>query len=530
VDITEDLKVEELTAEKLMTMNDEKRKAVYDNFANYYSNGIKDTINNINKKSGLYNPHLSNDVTRQINGKNKAPSQKELEKWLVDPVTYAKQLRSVSSYFNKSIMQYKRTTDHFKKILTYRYDMRLGTPFLNSEVETVLNSRKRSLEFLMNFNVKYHASVITDKVIDNGGAFYYLQKNGDFNTLIELPIDHCYITGKWDRGFTFALDLTWFDNIGNMKDQMPEIYSYYETFVKMREVTRDSKVLKTVQYYPIPIEKGWVFTFNLNDMDIIPPLSGVFRDANRIFTYKNLLMQKTSLDTWKVIGQKIPLHKDTQAPLFSPEQAQIFVDFVQTVLPEGTAVFATPMEFDSVDLTGSTSQEDIIGRGEELFWRSVGVNGTMMDAGDKSAGTLKYSLENDYGFVEQMYTQFENFINLQLHLISRQYRFFVKFYGNRYSEKEELKEYKDLVVTANVPVGKMYGLMGYEPFEVLPTIELETLLGIKEKSLPTIAGAQQSADSGEVGAPKKDATELTTSGASTRENEDNFKGGKTNEI
>jgi len=529
VDKEKELLVEELTADKLIDMNDQKRKELFDNFATYYSSNIKSTINGINKGGSLYNPHLSNGIVKQIGGRSKAPIQADLEKWVSEPKKYAKNLREVSSFFDKSIMQYKRTTDHFKKILTYRYDLRLGTPFKKEDLETVMNSRNRSLEFLMDFDVKYQTALVTDRVMENGGGFYYLQKNGDFNTLIELPIDYCYITGRWDRGLTFALDLSWFDEMESMKEQMPEIYAYYETFIKMRKVSNNSNVLKNMQYYPIPIEKGVVFTFGLNDTDLIPPFSGVFRDANRILTYKNLLMQKTSLDTWKIIGQKIPLHKETQAPLFSPEQAQIFVDFVQSVLPEGTAVFATPMDFDTVDISGATNQDNIIGRGEELFWRSVGVNGTMMDSGDKSAGTLKYSLENDFGFVEQMYNQFENFINLQLRLISRKYRFFVKFYGNRHSEKEDIKDYKDLVATLNVPIGKLYGLMGYEPFEIIPTIDLENALGIKEKGIPIIGGSQQSSDD-KGGAPKKDDGSLTSSGESNRNNESNFKGGKSDEI
>jgi len=358
--------------------------------------------------------------------------------------------------------------------------------------------------------------LITDRIIDAGGGFYYLQKNGDYSTMIELPIDYCIITGRWDRGFTFALDMTFFDTMGDMSEQMPEMYEYYKTFLQMKEGNK-GKDLKNLQYYPVPIEKGFVFTFGLNDDELIPPFAGVFRDANRIFIYKNLLMQKTSLDTWKILGLKIPIDEETKTPMFSPEQAQIFVDFVQAVLPDGTAVFGTPMDFDAVDFKGSNTQDNIIGRGEELYWRSVGVNGSMMDAGDKSSATLKYSLMNDNAFVEQIYYQFENFFNLQLRILSRTHIYKVKFYGDRYTETDDIKLYKDLVATANAPVGKLFGYMGYEPFEIIPTIQLENILGIKDMMKPIIAGFQQSANGEDAGAKKKDDSALSESGQESRD-------------
>ena len=525
----QDLTFDQLTAEKVMEMTPSDRKVMYDNFISNYSSSVSNTIKRINNnKMPSYSPQSSNSQLQQISGSQKAPTQEELEKWLKDPYSNVKNLTKASNYLENVIMQYKRALDHFKKISTFRYDLRLQSKFDTSEKETLLNSRQRVLDFLRDFNLKYHATLAMDKIMREGVVFYYFNKTGDFNSLMELPSDYCYITGTWDRGFTFAIDLTFFDNMASMKDMMPEMYAYYEVFTKMRELSNNKKEVNKMQYYAVPIEQGFVFTFDLGDETPIPPLTGVFRDANRILLYKNLLMQKTSLETWKIIGQKIPLHKEDQVPILTPQQAQMFVDFVQDVIPDGTAVFATPMDFEVLDFGDKAGKDNITGRGEELYWRSIGVNGTMMDAGDKSATTLRYSLINDQAFVEQMYIQFENFVNLQLRLISRKHIFGIKLYGNRYTEEDEIAIYQGLCATVNAPVGKLYGLMGYEPFEVLPTIELENLLGLKEKSLPIIAGSQQSGNE-QAGAPKKSASQLTESGSATRANDSNFKGGATSE-
>jgi hypothetical protein len=261
---------------------------------------------------------------------------------------------------------------------------------------------------------------------------------------------------------------------------------------------------------------------------MIPPLTPIFKDATAIMTYKNLLLQRTALDTWKVIAQKIPLDKNN-VPIFNGEQAQMFVEFIQSVLPDGTAVFATPMETQEIDFSnGATGQDNITGRGEELFWRSAGVNGSLMDSSDKSSATMKYSLMNDAGFVEQIYQMFEDFINLQLRLLSRKYRFTVKFYGNRYFDLEDAKAYKEVVIGTNGLLGKMYALMGYEPFEVLPTIKLENALQLKDNLTPIISGSQMSGDDIEAkaGAKTKSDLDIGDSGLQTRDNDSNAKRGE----
>lgn len=506
------------TPQDLNTVNNEQRNELFNNFIKNYSKSISASLKGGGGgKSNIYNPMMGNNMTQSVSSDSSMPTSAQIEQYLKNPSKYEKQLRNVSNYLNDSVMQYKRTISHFKSILTFRYDLRIQEDYKDEEKDTVINSRSRCNSFLRDFNIPYHAKFIMDRCLVNGGGFYYLQKNEDFITLLEMPIDYCYITGRWDRGITYAIDLNYFNIYTNMQKTMPEMYEYYKIFIEAKKA--NSPNYRDLQYYPVPIENGFVFTFDSNDTSIIPPFTGVFRDATAIFTYKNLLMQKTALETWKVIAQKIPLDKNN-TPILSGEQAQIFIDFAQSVMPSGTAMFATPMEIEEIDLAGSSNQNNIVGRGEELFWRSVGVNGSLMDATDKSSATMKYSLINDEGFSDDIYQQFSDFINLQLRLISRTYRFGVKFYGNKYLDEETLKVYKDTAITTNGLLSKMYAYMGYEPFEVNSNLKLERDLGIKELSIPIISGFQQTGD-GKAGAPEKSLEDIGDSGLATRDNDGN---------
>lgn len=515
----------ELTTNGLNEMSGEERKQIYDDFIKQYAKSITSTLKRINANN-VYNPMLGKEILKSISSSSKMPTSTDIESWLKDPRKYASQLRGVDKYFNESVMQYKRTTNHLEKILTFRYDMRLTTDFEEDEADDVIKATKKVWNYLRDFGVPYHSAMVMNRVVHNGGGFFYYQDANDYKTLIEMPIDYCYITGRWDRGYTFAIDLNWFADKSYLKETVPEIYAYYETFLEMKKLNLNRKSLADYQYYPVPVEKGFVFTFDNNSVDMIPPLTPVFKDATAIMTYKNLLMQRTALDTWKVIAQQIPLDKN-DTPIFSGEQAEMFIDFIQSVLPDGTAVFATPMETKEVDFSsGASSKDNIVGRGEELFWRSAGVNGGLMDASDKSSATMKYSLINDEGFVDTVYQQFADFINLQLRVVSRKYRFLVKFYGNRYTEKDDAKEYKEFVVGANGTLGKLYALWGYEPFEVLPTMKLENALKYKELSLPIISGSQMSGKQDGSGAPEKSDSQIGDAGMQTRDNDSNMKRGE----
>ena len=509
--------IDDLKADELVKMTDTEKKGIWSGFTTAYARCMRDSVNGNNGLSG-YNPQAGQSALNSVSSTSYMPTSSEVEKYLKNPESYSKQLREISNYFDMTIMQYKRTMSHFRKVLSFRYDLRLLQDYEKEELVSVKNANKRCNDFLRDFNVPYHTKMIMDKVVVNGGGFYYLQKTNDYTTLLEMPVDFCYVTGRWDRGLTYAIDLTFFDRYINMKRILPEMYEYYKVFMDARDCNASNS--KMLQYYAVPIEDGFVFTFDANDVYMIPPFSGIFRDATAIFTYKNLLMQRTALETWKVIAQKIPLDKN-DVPILSGEQAQIFVDFAQSVLPSGTAVFATPMEIHEVDFSkGASGQNNITGMGEELFWRSVGVNGGLMDATDKSSATMKYSLINDESFADNIYQQMADFINLQLRISSRKYRFGVKFYGNKYLEEETIKLYKDALTTTNGLVGKLYGLMGYEPFEVLPNLKLENDLGYKDNMLPIIAGYQQS-EGDESGRKEKDVSNLTDSGLETRDSGSN---------
>lgn len=502
----------------------------WEEYIGLYAESIMNSISNINSlgKPSAYYPYDGQNLMQSVNMNPKAPTQSNLTTWLLNPSKHQKNLRDASAWLEGAVMQYRRTIDHFAKILTFKQEVTASTfPQNEREKTTFKNSHGRCLDYLRKFNLKYQKDIILKKIMRDGGMFAYFVEDDNFVNMIEIPSDYAYITGRWQWGWTYAVDLAWFDDLVGAEEAMPEMYEYYKTFVAMREAKLTGNNLAQFQYYAVPVEDGYYFAFDVLVAQNIPPFSGIFTDALEINTYKKLLKQKSALDTWKVIAQEIPLDVNGK-PQIPVKLAQAFIELTQKVIPQGTTTFSTPMKVKELNFSNSQNQNNINGIGEQLFWRSIGVNGSLMDLGDKSAASLRLSLINDGAFVEHVYRQFENYINLRFLIISRKFIFNIKLFGNRYTDAEDMKNYADLVKNANMPVGKLFGYVGYEPHEVMPTLQMENLFDLKELMTPLVSQFQQSSTD-DAGRKKQDEGSLTEAGETQRDQDSNLESGKTDE-
>lgn len=507
--------------------NNQDGNELMQNYIQEYAQSVKQTISQINamQQRGVYNPIMGQDFTQNLNISPYVPTQRELTEWLKNPAKHQKALRDTSQFLSNAIMQYERSIKHFSSILTYRYDLRplSRIPKDKDGKTSYLKSMDTCNNILQKLNIPYQFENIIWSVMQEGVKFCYITDKDYFMKLFELPDDYCYITGFWELGYTFAIDLTFFNRFVGLQDILPEMYSAYETFIKMRELGISGERLAMYQYYPVPVEKGWVFTFDPVHADASPPLKGVFKDALEILSYKDLLKQKTTLDTWKLIPQTIPYDEKSGKFIVEYKEAENIVNMSQMMMPKGVRTFATLFKPQELNFSQSQNMNQIVGTGETLYWRSVGINGVMMGENVNSALALKFGLEGDYAFMEHMYRQIENFVNFQLLLNSRTYKWKIKMYGNRYSEGEDIDRELKVVISSNAPIEKLYALRGYQPFEIDPMIDLEEELGRKDRLKPIISGSQMSGKdvNNESGRNALSDSEIGDAGQQTRDNDSN---------
>lgn len=493
--------------------SDEYAQYLYNNMFSVTSNlmAINTAMNRMASR-GTYNPPTAQDFTQDINISPDIKDVSTIKQYLEQPAKHQKELRDISQYLENTIMQYERLTDYLGKTLTFKSDVRaVDYPKTSQDAETWRNGYDRCLGLLKKLNHRYQFELIMKKTMAEGGYFGWFEENDTFATFVEIPSDYCYITGRWDWGWTYAIDLTFYDKLIGLVNVTPELNNYYKKFILMRNQGLRGEKLRPYQYYPVPVEKGFVFTFNPLRAQIIPPMTGVFLDAVAILDYKNILKAKAGLDTLAAISMEIPVDKETGEPIMDAITAQKFIQTAVGVLPKQVAAFATPFKSEKMDFSGSSqTQNNWVGYGENEYWRTSGVGASIMDMTDTNAMAQKYSIMNDHGFVEHMYRQFENFVNLQFLLKSKTYKFKIHYYGNRYTDSEDMKDYAGLVSSVNAPMGKMFGLLGYNPEEVDAVIKQEDLLGWREVKAILPASQSSGADSG--GRPSTSIDSKTDSG------------------
>lgn len=488
------------------------------NFAKAYNKGM----------TSIMNPYYTNDFMKDFLPNNKKPNPSELKKWISNPRNYEDEMRMFSQYLEDSIQLYKRAMNYFASMLTFNYIL-IPPAFIPTNSRNISDYKSiynKCLIFLEKLRLKYQASKITRRIMGSDAAFYFWREDENHVDLQELPPDYCYITGNTSSGYSFSFDMMYFFERGYTSDNFPtDLYGYdmkewYSNFLKDYAKLKNKDTSQPV-YIEIPRSKGICIKWNDIDAGIVPPLSGVFKDALQIEDYKDLLRAKTELDTWKIIFQEIP--KKDGIPTIDAGTAGQFIAMTQKRMPQGTKTMAAPMKPHVIDFESASTQNSIIGKGEQVFFQSSGVNANLFgDPKANSAGVIKYSITGDYGFIKHILYQFENAINdklMQFSLKSFPYSFKIKFvendtiYNNEKNQEISLK---------NAQFGGFTSMwmatQGLEPHQVRALKILEEMEGLKDLEVLKSSHTENS-KSNDGGRPRKDETDLKESGELTRQHE-----------
>lgn len=491
------------------------------NFAQDFAERFMDSyVKFVQKSSGanFYNPLYSNNAMKRFNTLPTRPTEANIIAWLNNPRYFEKQLMACSDFLYWSVMQYQRSVVHFASLLNFSYELiPLNPPSLNSSkkvVDLYLKQRAKNNEWLRKFRVKEQCPNVMIDVMRSGGKFYYLRESEEGNSLMTLPDDFMTIDGKTDYGFTTALNMTFFKQFPNaMSGFAPEFAEWYKIFLD----SKSEQNINANPYRPLPYDKAVVFKFDDNRPEIVPPLSGTFKDGIQIQDYKDLLKLSAELQTYQIMYLKAPLDESGK-PTMSSQEIINYVSLAQTLVPPGTGVISTPMDMENAKFTNAQNMNNIVGTSEQQFWSSVGIAGGIYGMDTKSAIALKLSVQADYNYIKHMYNQFERFINLQLSKIVGKYNFEIHFLRrSEFFLEDDKKSALSFAQSGGQPE-RLLASYDYEPYE-MDNVLIDSLLNktrsmmIPLQSSFTTSG-KVSNDKG--GAPKKSDSELGQSGADTR--------------
>jgi len=497
--------------EKVNPYKDTVTENTFEGFVQTFATNLYKTLSKITNNQ-YYNPLYANSLVKDTNMHPHKPTMSQLKTWLDNPQVHEKELKDMGLYLENTVMQYKRSIYQFGTILNFNYYLYPldKVPKDAPSIKTYQNSKDKANLWLQKFRPKEQFSKALLSTMEEGGKFYYIRESDKYIDLAEMPSDWAYIDGRSSVGFTYSFNMTYFLKMPDSLDYFaPEFTEWYKDFL-----TEQRKSNCQSYYKRMPVEKAVVFTFDDIHAEIVPPLSSVFSDALQIQEYKAILKSKTQLANYQMLMQEIP--KDEEGnPTIDPILASQFVALVQAVLPPGVVTASSPMKTESIKFSDTQTQNNINGLGESNYWKGIGIAGAQFGMDSNSAVAMKYSNTADYLFVKNFYNQCTRLVNYQLSLVTGQYNFGVKFFGNSFTEAEEIDEQLK-VAQYGMPKKKLIASLGYEPFEYQNLLDDEALEGLNEKLIPLMSS--HTMDSGDAnGAPNKgndisDAGDATNAG------------------
>lgn len=487
--------------------------------------------------AGSYDPIYSQLITDRMYPTSSPTDRNKVRRLLEHPEQHANELRNIAEFVRNNILQYDRAEEYFISLFSFKYYLLPKRPV--NEMNSFEKSKRKAYNLLQSIRIKEQYPRIIADVIKNGIGFYMFKKGSDFLDFIRLPIDMCRVTNvRSSVGICFEVDLWYFRTLIDSKQLAPEVCEYYSDLIEHMMAPLEKKTPESERkaqgriYVPISPVHGFCFCADSYRPTSVPLLAGLLPDALDILEYKSLAKQKAVLETWCIIPQVIP-YDEAEKPRVPLQLAKQTIQNLQNILPPGVVTFSTPLEpQETITLQSASTQENIVGLGEQNFFSSVGIAGNVMGVGEaKNNAVIDFSNLVDFGFVEHIYNQFDICTNLLLMMFVNDKDWKVHFFGNAYKNAQEIKDAQQVFTGTNMPAEYLGANLGFEPQDFEYMLQMGEKSKLKEKMIP-IASAyntsgqailQNEGETGdsEGGRPKLDDSELSDSGEQTREDETN---------
>lgn len=438
---------------------------------------------------------------------------------------------------------YKRNVDYIRNLPAFN----LAINCINAKTDKDYNSDaykkdlSRVKEFLNKFNYKEEFKRAFYHML-NAETYYCMLRTDlseDKYTLQEFPYLYAKLTGRFSHGLLADY------NLGYFMQPNVDINLYPKWIKKKYKDLFEGKGKAYIPSNPIDKRNGnfafWTqtspedgcFVFKMNDNSAVnvPYFSGMLADLVLVPLYRDLEFNQDSTASKKVFSTIYPLLKDQKAGntddmlAVSPETMGQIVGACASALGSSFNILNIPSE----DIKSHEFKNTNDGAySDELETVASLMNGgnTLFSTEKKTSVETQLALNIDEMLVENIYPQFNNFLNFYINKITKKYKFSFKFNGsNSYFDKD--RKFDKAFRAADkgfVSANKIANAMDMDIFELEDDLMMTKSMGFDKKLIPLMNVYTQSGK--ETGRPQKNSSDLTESGQETRDQGSNVdKGG-----
>lgn len=504
----------------------------------------------LSEAGGAFTPYSQNEIMKQLNiSANHAPNGKEIDEALANPADKEGQLINFGQSYYFSSLMYKRNHEYLANLPAF--DLELTC--INAKPEDYKSSKYQKdydeiKKFLDKFNYREQFKNITWNMILNETYYGMFRELGEKSIIQEFPSKYAMITGRFEYGLLYDIDMSWFQqpevDINCYPDWIKDRYLQMFQKGKDKPYIPSNKINKRTGTFALwtqtdPADGCWVFKFNSNHNLQVPFFSGMLPEMAAIPVMRNLQMNQSMAAARKLLVSSIPYLNEKKSASVANQlaiDAEVlgkFIGLATQGLEAAIKVLALPTE----DIKGVEFENT----DNDTYETFMSITSSLLSGGkvifstreNQNAIESQFSINIDEMLVESIYPQFENFLDYYANKHTKKFKWKFKFVGcndqfDRVRRQDEAFKYADKGV---VLPNKIASSLGMNKIELERELEEMNSSDFIDKLRPMIniytqgnVTANSTSNNG-AGRPTKDDQDLTNSGVETRSRGSNIEKG-----
>jgi len=495
---------------------------------------------------GILTPDLISARLKDITLNPLAITQDRLDKALANPKESETELQGISETFELQSQPYKRLLSFLGNMLswdlTYTCTNAIFKDYSSTKYQKDLNI---VFDFLDKFNYKHEFSTVVREMLRNEAYFCATRFEGSKYVLQELPASPIYtkITGKWNFGLLYSINMYWFILPGISLDMYPPFFQkkylelwggegksglqYYDPALPPELRGQSSWIL----WSDVPVDVGWVFKLNPEIATRVPYFSPLFNDLILQTLMRNLQKNINMATANRLLLGQIGKLKDSSVKErnqfdVSPELLGKFLGLVKSALSESIKIAAAPLE--NLQQIAFPSEPDIYDSYLKTTLALSGVNTNLIFTSNMRPNIMEtqLSLNTDEQLMMALYPQFEKFLEYQINKLTKQFKFKFSLQGSQFFNNRQQRFDKAMLLLDKgiVLPQEIAASLGIEPQDFQRQLDEARASKFVDNLTPIISAFQQSPNAGR---PPKPESDLGDAGEQTKGDGSNIgRGGK----
>lgn len=499
------------------------------------------------EKYGYYSPWMSNQNLNNLNNNPLVPTYDKIVEALTSYKQSATNLQSYMEFMQKFDMIFARTLMSYVNVLSFDLIPICTNVYTKEERNSLayIEDKKRIDNFLLKFDYKAEFQKVLKEMLRHEVVYTWFRKTKWGNkgmkfALQMLPQNRCMLTGYWEKGLLFDFDMNYFLQPGVDIDGFdPAFKKYYNNTFGANEgfnnyiptnplPNHDGSFAMWTQ--TSPADGAWAFKFDTSNFNTTPYLAPFLKDSIRNNEIAILQYNKDIASAYGILAGEIRLFDNaksgTIANQFAIDPATLgaFMGKVKQGLQNvgssssNAKSVAMPLEnikwFQFEDKNPNMYEQQL----SNSAGVGSGISRVIYSSDRMSNAEIEASILDQYSTVNQVYSQFKNFMDFFGNQLTKKYKFEFVFVGSSYLF--ERKERFDMLLKAAdrgvvLGPGAWASAMGYHPVVFEKLLE-EAKYGDFSEKWQLMLNTNTTAQSNVGGRPQKDDSELTESGETSR--------------